>query len=103
MSAGLEEQVGEEAALEQRIAHLDTFRPTCWLPPEIMPMHMAHPAEWARAFHGLVYALAGALHDDALHCHADDWCKARLLYLLAEEVSTRACAQCIVQAALDSD
>jgi hypothetical protein len=76
----------QEATLETRMSHLDTFRPTCWLPPEIMPMQQVRIGEWADGFHNLVYALAGQLHDDCIMCRPDDWGRARLLYMLAEEV-----------------
>jgi hypothetical protein len=86
VETGLEDELEQEAAVETRMSHLDAFRPTCWLPPEIMPMSQARSREWADGFHNLVYALAGLLHDDCITCPPDDWAKARLLYMLAEEV-----------------
>lgn len=82
--------------LEQRFAHVESFRPTSWLPPEVMPMPLADPRGVTDAFHSLVFALTGVLHDDVLACHELDADKARLLYTLGEEVrafwpSLRAC------------
>lgn len=72
--------------LDQRIAHVESFRPACWLPPEIMPMALADARALPRAFHDVVYALTGVLHDDVLTCHELDTDKARLIYSLGEEV-----------------
>lgn len=82
----MDEQMREESFIETRMAHLDSFSPTCWMPPEIMPMEQTKIGEWAKAFHNTAYALAGVLHDDTLRVGSDDWAKARLIYLLAEEV-----------------
>eukprot|EP00892_Ulva_mutabilis_P004909 jgi/Ulvmu1/2790/UM140_0020.1 len=77
----------EADVMDQRLAHVESFRPAAWLPPEVMPMQLADPRDVTRAFHDLVYALAGVLHDDVLTFHDLDADKARLLYTLGEELN----------------
>jgi hypothetical protein len=85
-----DEAVAASAQTDDAQARIDSYVPADWLPVGL-EIEDATTEEWRDMFNRLIYHLHDLLHPNVFFLAWDDFAKARLLFQLAEEVSSSSC------------